>query len=238
MTMNAGLPAAPLFIAQGHDHVLTVPVSIGPLVLRIALLAAVAAIAGFAVLRGFVPESSRAATALVAASAVGAVVLELMLSAGLALPSQVVVLLLGFSGVPLWLILTGDERVARFVAWGQTAAPWVVAAMAAAAFVTCGWALLSGSLPPAVLHTAIVFALTGLSWFTLCRPATTGTAWVAVRVVASVLAMAAMVGTAYTNATRPPEPVQGAAPATNATPAYNDRIQFQPPQRDSWTIPA
>ncbi|MBE1461921.1 DUF6239 family natural product biosynthesis protein [Kibdelosporangium phytohabitans] len=206
---------------QGHDHVLTVPVSIGPLILRVALLTAVPAIAGFAVLRGFVPETGRAATAMVAASAVGAIVLELMLSAGLALPPQLVVLLLALSSAPLWLVLSRDERKAKVVAFGRACAPWIVVAAAVAAFVAFGraWPVRPPSEP--LMHTAIVFALTGLSWFTVCRPAGAGPARVALRVVATALALAALAGTAYAITARPLERAAGSPPAINATTAYN-----------------
>ncbi|ONI90350.1 hypothetical protein ALI144C_03115 [Actinosynnema sp. ALI-1.44] len=184
---------------------LTVPVSIGPLILRVALLAAVPAIAGFAVLRGFVPEPGRAATATIAASAVGAIVLELMLSAGLALPPQVVVLLLALAAAPLWLILGRDERKARVVAFGRMAAPWIVTAAAVTAFVAFGRAWPPREASESLLHTAIVFALTGLSWFTVCRPTGPGLASVALRVVATTLALAVLAGTAYAITVRPLE---------------------------------
>jgi hypothetical protein len=195
-----------VIIAQGHDHVLTLPVSIGPLILRVALLATVPAIAAFTMLRGFVPEPRRTATAMVAVSAAAAILLELMLAADLDLPAQGVVLLLALAAAPPALLLTKDERT-PIAGISRKAAPWIVAALAVAALVMFGRAWLADTVRPAALHAAVVLALTGLSWFTLCQPRRPIRAvWLLLWVEATVLAMAMLAGTAHAIVLQPLEP--------------------------------
>ncbi|WP_158885700.1 DUF6239 family natural product biosynthesis protein [Amycolatopsis anabasis] len=155
----------------GHDHVLSVPVSIGPLVLRIALLSAVPVVAGFAIMRVFQLESSRATKFGVAAVAGIAVVLELLLAGGLDLPEQAVVPLLAALAGPLYLLRSQDPRFRVAVGRTRRAAPWVVSVTAVAAAVEFGRAWFGGrESNAALLHTGIVLALVALSWFVLCQP--------------------------------------------------------------------
>jgi hypothetical protein len=189
-------------ITQGHDHVLTVPVGFGPLVLRIALLTVVPMIAGFTMLRGFVPEAGRAATASVAAAAAGAIVLELMLATGLDLPPQVVVLLLALAAVPPILLV--KDKAATPVA---RAAPWVTSAVAIAALMMFGRAWLTTTDRLTALHTAVVLALTAVSWFTLCLPGRqTRLIWLLLWAEVAVLAMAMLAGAAHAIVLRPVTP--------------------------------
>jgi uncharacterized protein DUF6239 len=153
----------------GHSHVLSVGVSIGPLVLRVALLAAVPAVAGFALLRGFLPEPGRGTTMAVAGIAAGAVVRELMLAGGLDLPEQVVPLILAALAIPLYLIKTANPRRAKVI---RMIAPWILGLSGILALVMFGRAWLGSGAPATVarlLHTGVVLALTGLAAFVVCR---------------------------------------------------------------------
>lgn len=82
MVTNA-VPAVLLAQGGGHGHLLTVGVSIGPTVLRIALLVAIPVVAGFALLRGFLAEPDRRSLARVVMAAGVVATLELLLSGGL-----------------------------------------------------------------------------------------------------------------------------------------------------------
>ena len=180
----------------GHGHVLTVGVSIGPVVLRIALLAVVPVVAGFALLRGFLAEPGGRVPAGVIMCASGAVVLELLLSGGLNLSERLVPLLLAGLAVPLYLALSRDPRFAGWVELARRCAPWVfwvVAVFAAAQFAVAWLGGVGASRAETLLHTGVVLALVALAWFVVARtrrPAGT----VGVRVGAAVLAMALIAG--------------------------------------------
>jgi hypothetical protein len=204
-----------VLLAQGHDHVLSVGVSIGPMVLRIALLAAIPAVAGFALLRGFLAEPGRRATFAVAAAAAGAAVVELMLSGGLNLPVRVVPLLLVALAVPLFLILSTDARFTQAIGRARRFAPWVFGAAAVLALTEFARSWLDEASPAAAatgLHTGVVLGLVALAWFAVARPrgrlVTTG-----VRAAAAVLAMLLVAGAAQAVVLRGPE----ATPGTPAT---------------------
>jgi hypothetical protein len=183
--------SGPVAALLQHDHVLRVPVSIGPMIIRIGLLVAVPAVAGFAMLRGFLPDPTRRTVVWVAGLAAAGVLLELMLAGGLDLPAQAVPLLLAGLAAPIFLMLSGDPRFGRV----HRLAPWVFAPTGAFALVEFGRAVLGGG-NPAVLPTGIVLALMGLSWFALCAPGGR-LATVAARIEAALLANAALAGSAY-----------------------------------------
>ena len=180
----------------GHGHVLTVGVSIGPVVLRIALLVVVPVVAGFALLRGFLAEPGERVPAGVIMCASGAVVLELMLSGGLNLSERMVPLLLAGLAVPLYLALSRDPRFAVAVGVGRRCAPWVFWVVAGFAAVQFAFAWLGGVGAPraaTLLHTGVVLALVALAWFVVARTRRpVGT--VGVRVGAAALAMALIAG--------------------------------------------
>ncbi|MPZ85172.1 MAG: hypothetical protein GEV28_34225, partial [Actinophytocola sp.] len=199
----------------GHDHVLTVGLSIGPLVLRVALFVAVPTVAGFALLRGFLPEPDRRTTFWVVIAAAAAAALELLLSGGLALPEQTVPALLAALAVPMYVIRSRDRRFAPTVARLHAAAPWVFGLCTLLAVLAFGRAWLDGGTAAATatdLHTGVVLALVGLAWFTVSRPRRRGTL-VGVRVGAALVAMAMVAGTARAIVLRPAEPVPGVATA-------------------------
>lgn len=192
------VPAVLLTQGGGHDHVLTIGVNIGPLVLRVALLAAIPVVAGFALMRGFLAEPDRRQLAAVVATAGGAAVLELMLSGGLNLPEQLVPLLLALLGAALYLVLSRDPRFVSAVARTRRLAPWVfwpAAALAAGQFVRAWLAGAGAARTATLLHTGVVLALVALAWFAISRThRAAGT--VSVRLGAVVLAVALIGGAA------------------------------------------
>lgn len=196
----AGHVAPAVLSAQGggHGHVLDVGVSIGPLVLRVALLAVVPAVAGFALLRGFLAEPGRRVPAAVIACACGAAVLELMLSGGLNLSERWVPLLLALLVLPLYLALSRDPRFTPAVGAARRFAPWVFWPVAVLAVDQFARAWLAGVAPArmeTLLHTGVVLALVALAWFAVVR--TRSLLWtVGVRLGAAALAMALIAGAA------------------------------------------
>jgi hypothetical protein len=177
----------------GHEHIIDVPVVLGPLVLRVGLLAAVCAVTGYALLRAFLGRPNRATAATVTISAAVATFLSLMLAKGFDLPDQVAVLILAGIAVPLILAMSRTPSPAT--RYAERFAPLVLAVAAAAALVEFGRAVLTGG-NTVLLHTGLMLALVGLSWYTLglprWRPGT-----VALHVTAAVLATAALAGAGY-----------------------------------------
>jgi hypothetical protein len=157
---------AGLVLAQGHHHVVEAPVSIGPLILRIALMTAILAITAFAILRAVIPEPSRATVALVVAITAGTVLLELMLSNGFRLPSQVAVLVIAAAAIPLYPVSSSAPAAARI----RVLAPWVVLASGLLAFGEFVRAWLGSADSLVAMNTGVLFALVGLSWFAVSRP--------------------------------------------------------------------
>src|SRR5262245_18151473 len=102
-----------LLLATGEHGHLEVGFSVGSLALRVIVLAAVPVVAAFAFLRVFLGEPSPFATVAVAMSAVTAATLELLLSGRVNLPEQVIPLLLAALALPIYLVLSKDERFAR-----------------------------------------------------------------------------------------------------------------------------
>jgi hypothetical protein len=192
----------------GHDHVLTVGFSIGPLVLRLAVLVAVPVVACFAMLRGFLPEPDRRTTFGVVLAAGAATLVELLLSGGLRLPEQTVPLLLAALALPLYLIRSCDPRFAPFVARARAFAPWMFGLCAVLAAVELGRAWLDGAVTG--LHTGVVLALVGLAWFAVARPRRLVAV---VRVAAAAVGLAMIAATAQAVVLRPQEPVPGVATA-------------------------
>lgn len=200
----------------GHSHGLSLGISIGPLVLRVALLTAIPVVAGFALLRGFLGEPDRRTAVTVVGTAGGAAVLVLLLSGGLDLPAQLVPLLLAALTVPLYLILSTDPRFTPAVDRLRRSAPWVFGLIAAVALVMFGRAWLDAAGPAGTavtLHTGAVLALVGLAWFTVARPRTRGVA-IGLRIGAAMLGMLLLAGTAQAIVLRQEEPVPASALST------------------------
>ncbi|GAB1511501.1 DUF6239 family natural product biosynthesis protein [Actinophytocola sp. KF-1] len=165
-------PAVLLAQGGGHGHVLTVGVSIGPTVLRMALLAAIPVVAGFALLRGFLAEPDQRTRTAVIAAACGAVVLELLLSGGLDLSERLVPLVLALLVLPLYLVRSRDPRFTPAVDLARRFAPWIFwpAAVAAVGLFARAWLVRAEpARTETALHTGVVVALVALAWFTVAR---------------------------------------------------------------------
>jgi hypothetical protein len=191
-------------IAQGHEHTLTVGINIGPLVLRVALLAAVPVVAAFAMLRSFLPAPSRTTNALVAGTAAVTVLLALMLAGGSDIPGQAVVLVLAALAGPLFLILSRDKRFVTTVGRVRMLAPWVLSVATGLAGVEFARGWLGNWERDAlavILYTGVVLALVGLSWFTVCGPRRRSSRLL-VQIEAAVLAIAVMGGAAQATVLR------------------------------------
>ncbi|MGX7828613.1 DUF6239 family natural product biosynthesis protein [Actinokineospora sp. 24-640] len=156
-------------LAQGHGHTLEVPISIGPLVLKLAVLTALPAVAGYALMRGFLDAPGKGTAAFVAVSAAVAVSMELLLATGFALPPIAAVLALAAVTAPVYLAFA-DRQPPPLL---RRAAPGVLLATAAVA----GWVFARAwlSTPPGaertvILHTGMIIAFAGLGWLTLTLP--------------------------------------------------------------------
>jgi hypothetical protein len=194
-------------MAQGdaHDHVFDLGIGVGPVVLRVALLAAVPAVAGFALLRGFLPAPGRTVATGVVGAAGAVVVLELLLAGGLSLPVQTVPLVLGALAGALYAVRSTDARFARLRGLLGLAAPWVVCLAGAGAMVELGRGWAAGD--AIRLHTGVVLAMVALAWFAVGEPRRV------VRVGAAVVAVALIGGTATAAVLRDRDPVPGVAVA-------------------------
>jgi hypothetical protein len=177
----------------GHDHLLSVGVTIGPLILRVAVLAAMAVVSGYVLLHHFLPNPGcRVSACGVGAAAVG-VSFELLLSGGLALPEQLVPLLLAGIALPLYLLLSTDPRLARVAGLGRAWSPWVFVTMAiTSAVVLCrGWFVdMPTKTTATTLHTGVVLTFVALAWFVVAPRR------VVVRVLGALLAWALVLATA------------------------------------------
>jgi uncharacterized protein DUF6239 len=212
--------AAVLLQPGDHGHLLTVGISIGPLILRVVLLAALPMVAGFALLRGFLPEPDRITATMVASVAAGAVSLELMLAGGLDLPAQVVPLILAALAGPLYVIRSRNARFAPAVRLMRLIAPWILGLAGVIAIVEFARAWLGGGSPETVgvlLHTGVILALVALAWFIVCGPRTRLMTGI-VRVLAAILATAVIAGGAQAIAPRATDQTAGAG-ASNMGPA-------------------
>lgn len=191
-----GLPLAALQ-PGGHSHTIDVPVLIGPLALRVLLLAAICGVTCYAMLRAFLGEPGRTTNAVVTSTAAVAILLEFMLASGFDLPDQVAVLILAGIAVPFVLTLARSPGAVTATRYASRFAPWVITAATAAAFIEFTRALAVGGADKAVLlHTGLMLALVGLSWYTFGLPR-----WrpggVAVQVLASALASATIAGAGF-----------------------------------------
>ncbi len=180
-----------------HDHTFsTVPVVLGPLVLRVALLIAVFAVAGFGMLRAFLGEPGRTTSAAVALSAAAAVVLEYMLGGVLEIPPQAAVLVLAFVVVPVVLAFVRSPEAELVRQYARRAAPVIIGGTAVAALVEFVRAALSTWAAGAtMLNTGLVFALAGLSWLTVDLPRSRLAT--IVHVVAGALGVATVAGIGF-----------------------------------------
>jgi hypothetical protein len=196
-----------LLLAVGGEHGhLEFGFSVGPVILKVLLFAAVPVVACFAFLRGFLGEPSRRTVVAVALAAATAATMELLLSGRMNLPEQTVPLLLGGLALPVYLANSKDERFARFVATGRRFAPLVFAVVAVLAATQFVLALGTGrDRTMTLLHTGVMLGLVALMWFAVARPrgrVVTVGSWVG----ASVLAVGLLAGTAQAVTMNPPDP--------------------------------
>jgi hypothetical protein len=175
-----------VYLAQ-HDHSISVPVHIGPLVLRLVLLAAVAAVAGFALLRAFLPEPDRRTRVWITVLAGVAVLLESMLAAGFDLPTQAIVVVLVALAVPTRVAFAGPA--VRVAGTARALAPWVLSLACGAALVEFARAWLGGA-AGSRLPTGLILGLTGLAWVTFALPRSR---WLKVMVQLEAAVLAVMV---------------------------------------------
>lgn len=181
-----------------HDHTFSdVPVVLGPLVLRVVLLVAVFAVAGFGMLRAFLGEPGRTTAAVVTLSAAVAVLLEYMLGGVLEIPQQGAVLVLAFLFVPLFLAFSQAPEKETLAKYASRFAPVIIGAAAVGALVEFvrAW-LTTWEAGTTMLNTGLVLALAGLSWFTVPLPRSR-VAGLAVQIVAGVLATATVAGVGF-----------------------------------------
>lgn len=152
-----------MLLAQLHDHSLDIGVAIGPLWLRVGWLATLVTVAGYALLKPFVgPESGRAVVT-VTSLAGAAVLLQLLLADGLAVPQQLAVALIAASAAAV--LLAYRTGAGLFVPrWSAAVPPVVLAVTAVTATVALGRAWLAGG-DQRALYTGILFALVALSWY-------------------------------------------------------------------------
>lgn len=156
----------------GHDHVLSVGLVIGPLILRVTVLASMVVVAGYVLLRPFLTEPGRRTAACGIGAAAVAVSFELLLSGGLGLPEKSVPLLLAGVALPLYLVLSTDPRFSRLRGLGRSLAPWVFVGVAASSAVVLSQAWFAGMSPrdtATALHTGVVLTMVALAWSVVAR---------------------------------------------------------------------
>jgi hypothetical protein len=191
----------------GHGH-LDLGFSVGPLVLRLILLVAVPVVAAFAVLRGFLGEPSRRTTIAVAMAAATAAAMELLLSGGLNLPEQLIPLLLLALVLPVYLVMSRDERFAAAVGLGLRLAPLVHAVLTVLAAVQFGLAWLGDAgrdRTATLLHTGVFLGLVALVWYAVARPPRVSVVAIGMRAGAALLGVALLAGAGHAITLRPPD---------------------------------
>jgi hypothetical protein len=202
-----------LAVDGGHDHGLSFGPGIGPLVLRVALLGAVLVVSSFAFLRGFLAEQGRRTTLAVIGSAATGVLMELLLSGGLNLPQQVVPLLLAGLALPMYLVLSTDQRFAPAVARLRRLAPWVFVLTGSLALAEFARAWFTRTAPATSPQTGVVFALLALAWYAIVRTPRRRAATLGVTTAAAGLAVVLLACAANVVAQSLPEPAEKAAVA-------------------------
>jgi hypothetical protein len=210
-------------LQPGHSHG-SVGIVIGPLALHLLLLAAVTAVASFALLRAFLgPPDRRTAIGAWSAAAV-VVVAELLLSGGLDVPQRVVPLVLAATAAPAYAVFSRDPRWAVVRGALRAWAPWPCAAaivLAAVEFARA-WLTAAGDQRTTLLHTGVQLAAVALSWFVISDPRRRPAAF-ALRAAAAATAVLLVAGAGTTSLTTngrwQTTGAAGTAAATHHTPA-------------------
>lgn len=164
------LTATPASAQLHDDHVIEVPITIGPLVLKVAVLLALPAVAGFAMMRGFLGAPGRNTAAFVSVCAAVAVSMELMLATGFALPPIAVPLSLAAVGLPVYLAFADGGPPPAVLRWLGPGMLLAACAVAAAVFARAWLLVPPGAERLTILHTGMIVAFAGLAWLTTGVP--------------------------------------------------------------------
>jgi hypothetical protein len=193
-----------LAAALQHDHG-SVGITIGPMALRVLLLAVALVVAAFATLRGFTGPPAHRTAVWVWGAAATVVVAELMLSGGLDMPQRVVPLVLAATAAPAYAIFSRDRRRAALRGAMRTFAPLLCAAVTALAAVefTRAW-LTTGDQRLTFLHTGVQLSAVAVSWLVISHPRTRHAA-AGLHTAAALVAMLLVFGAAYTTARPNPD---------------------------------
>ena len=150
----------------------SVGVTIGPMALRVLLLAAVLVTAAFASLRGFTGPPNHRTAVWVWSAAATVVVVELLLSGGLDFPQRLTPLVLAATAIPAYAIFSRDRRWAALRGTLRAVAPWpcAVAAILAAVELTRAWLTRPGEHQTMLLHTGAQLAAVAVSWLVISHP--------------------------------------------------------------------
>ncbi len=204
-------------LQPGHVHG-SIGISIGPLGLRVALLAAVTVVAAFALLRGFLGAPRHRTAVGVWTAAAVVVVAELLLSGGLDLPRRLVPLVLAATGAPAYAIFSRDPRWAAIRGGLRAFAPLPCAAAATFAVVevTRAWLASAGEQRTLGRHTGVQRAAVAVSGLVISRPRRRPAA-VGLPVAAAVLAVLMLAAAAQSATLRPSDTAAATAPSVTGT---------------------
>lgn len=199
-TRDRGLSAMLLaaVLQPGHLHG-TAGVTIGPLALRLLLVAAVLVVAAFALLDAFTPRPDHGTAVGLWSAAATVVVIELLLSGGLDMPPHAVPPVLAVTAAPAYAIFSRTPRWAALRGALRAAAPWVSLTIAVLAAIEFGraWFTATGEQQTTLLHTGVQLAGVAMSWFVISLPSTRP-AIVLPRTTVAVVATLAVAATAVT----------------------------------------
>lgn len=204
-------------LQPGHGHG-SVGITIGPLALRVLLLAAVMVIAAFASLRGFTGPPAHRTAVWVWSAAAAVVVVELLLSGGLDIPQRVIPLVLAITAAPAYAIFSRDHRWAVIRGALRTVAPWLCAAASTLAAVEFAraWLSTTGEQRMTLLHTGVQLAAVAVSWLVISHPRRRPAAF-GLHTTAVALAMLVLAGAAHATTLQDDTPADsGNVPAVSA----------------------
>ena len=183
-----------------HHHDLSLGWSLGAGWLHVLLVAAVLVLAAAALTRPFLGSPGRRSRQALTTVAAGAVVALLVLSDGIDGPRQVVALAVLVAVLP---VLVAARPATALAGGARRAAPWVVAVASTVTVVEVARARLGSTGPvldAQLLDSALLAAVVGLSWLSLCR-APSWRVGFSRGVLAWALGCAVLVGTATVTVT-------------------------------------
>ncbi len=178
---------------MGHDHGFNLAPTAGPALVGLVSMLGSLAVAAFALLRSFVPESGRSTHLVVTTAAGGVLLLRLLLTDAIDVPRAAVALLLAAIVVPLVATVRSDPPRHPFAVLVRRLAPWLLVVTACGAGIELARAVTgAGDFVP-LASTAISVSLVGISWLTMGPARHAG-----LHVAAWVLGNALIAGTALT----------------------------------------